>query len=429
MIPGARRGTSRRGSGGTPAGASSRTARSAKPASCCSTVAPHTLAARQLAAGAHASSRARPRRLSTHTARAPRVDGVAQRVGERRGQQPVPGLLVALVDDLDARPRRALDASTARRSPTRPRASTVGAGVSTRTAAPARARALERDVARVPRRRALLLERLVALVDHDHRARGRAPAPTPRCGRRPRRTRRRGPAPTCAVRTASECSDPSVTHLATLVAPSCAASARRACRRRDRSRASTPRAHSGDDRASPPSARRPPTQLAYRVSGAPRIHRGLDLDRVVDARRRLGGDAARRKRGQRARPSATRPSGTGRPRRAAARPTTTASTSRRSRRPRAARRRRRRPSRAPAGRAAARARSCRPRTARGERVGNEVVERRGGSPGRRAGPGRTRVTRDETSRGLLAASSAWSVRSQVKSRSLRPKCPYAAVRW
>ena len=27
------------------------------------------------------------------------------------------------------------------------------------------------------------------------------------------------------------------------------------------------------------------------------------------------------------------------------------------------------------------------------------------------------------------SSSEWSVRSQVKSRSLRPKCPYAAVFW
>ena len=72
------------------------------------TVAPHRS---QRASSLHvrqASSRARPLRFSTHTARAPRVDarGGARRRA-RRVSSAVAGFLVARVDDLDAGPRHA----------------------------------------------------------------------------------------------------------------------------------------------------------------------------------------------------------------------------------------------------------------------------------------------------------------------------------
>ena len=104
----------------------------------CSTVAPQRsqrASSRQLR---QASRRARPRRLSTHTARLPGADGAAQRVGQRTlGEQPLARLLVTLVDDR----RRAAsdrDAGSVLGGPTATSASTVGAGVTTRTAAPAR---------------------------------------------------------------------------------------------------------------------------------------------------------------------------------------------------------------------------------------------------------------------------------------------------
>ena len=96
------------------------------------------LAARQLAARA-AGEQTGPTAPVEH-ADGPRaaVDRVAQRVGERGAEEPESRLLVALVDHLDPRPRAC---GTGRRSarPSATTASTVGAGVSTRTAAPTRA--------------------------------------------------------------------------------------------------------------------------------------------------------------------------------------------------------------------------------------------------------------------------------------------------
>ena len=82
----------------------------------------------------------------------------------------MPGRLVAQVDDLDDGPAGALErpGRTQRRRRRRgTAASTVGAGTDERDRAPARARALDRDLARVPRRRPFLLQRLVAVVEHD----------------------------------------------------------------------------------------------------------------------------------------------------------------------------------------------------------------------------------------------------------------------
>ena len=82
-------------------------------------------------------------------------------------EQPVAGFLVALVDDLDRRPAPASTDASAR--PPRTIASTVGAGVTMRTArAGARARSSATSRA-FQVGRTLVLERLVALVEHDDR--------------------------------------------------------------------------------------------------------------------------------------------------------------------------------------------------------------------------------------------------------------------
>ncbi len=61
-----------------------------------------------------------------------------------------------------------------------------------------------------------------------------------------------------------------------------------------------------------------------------------------------------------------------------------------------------------------------------EGVGNRIVERAVDRRNVRLDP---RDSRQAIASAAFLSSSAWSVRSHVKSRSLRPKCPYAAVFW
>ena len=330
----------------------------------------------------------------------------------------MPGLLVALVDHLDARPRARSRQST-RGGPIATTASTVGAGVSTRTAAPRARGTFERDVTRVPRRRTLVLQRFVALVEHDDRARGRAPVPTPRCGRRSPRTRRPRPAPTCAVRTASAVLRSERHHLATLARATARelrgthrrridherrSLGRQAARshitaRRDERRARYPRATRRD---TPPSRPRPGRR---RSRGSARTRHGGSVASGPAQRH-----AAQR---QRSTTSGGGPADE------------TASTSRRSVASGCADVGVDAPSRAPAGRAAGRARWCPTATGAASVVGEEVVE----PPvdGRDVGlDPKNSQARDSAA---FLSASAWSVRSHVKSRSLRPKCPYAAVCW
>ena len=349
----------------------------------------------------HADARAhRGRRCGAARRRAPRRAARA-RVARRAGRPPRRA----------ATPR--LGTSTLG-GPIAATASTVGAGVSTRTAAPTRAGTFERDVARVPRRRALVLQRLVAFVEHDHRRRSgtgahtalRPPITTHAPGSRPRPVR--AAHGVGVLRSERH-------HLAPFALRATARAAAGASPR-DRSPTSTPPASKRYVRGSP--AARWRASSASRERRA-RIHRGLDSGASSGAH-----DVGRRRgtRGSwpRVPPTATRPSDRGRPRRAAARPTTPRAP-RAGRSLRAARRRRRRPSRAPAGRAAGRARWCPPRRARRAcRGGGSRTP--GGWPGRRAGPGEPPAHQARDSAAFLSAS-AWSVRSHVKSRSLRPKCP------
>ena len=95
------------------------------------------LAPRQLPARAtREEPRPPPAIQHAHRPRAA-TDGVAQRVGQRRAQHPVTRFLVALVDDL-APAASGPPGRPARPAPRPTSASTVGAGVSTRSAAPAR---------------------------------------------------------------------------------------------------------------------------------------------------------------------------------------------------------------------------------------------------------------------------------------------------
>ena len=165
----------------------------------------------QRASSLHATqarSRARPRRLSSaHRPFAP-INHVVQRGGQRRGEQPGPGRVVARVHDLDDRPAVALDRPV---GPDRRAADGLGLEGGRggdqgqrRAAAPG---ALDRDVTSVPRRGPLLLQRLVTLVEDDHRgeirhrrphrdptadddaAARRGPRPRPGCARRRSRCR------------------------------------------------------------------------------------------------------------------------------------------------------------------------------------------------------------------------------------------------
>jgi hypothetical protein len=64
---------------------------------------------------------------------------------------------------------------------------------------------------------------------------------------------------------------------------------------------------------------------------------------------------------------------------------------------------------------------------RRERLGERVVER--AVDRRNVGLDAADADGQASAFAAAARSAAASVRSQVKSRSLRPKCPYAAVRW
>ena len=263
-------------------------------------------------------------------------------------------------------------------------ASTVGAGVSTRTAAPHACRAFERDVARVPRGRALVFQRFVALVEHDDRARDRAPVPTPRCGRRSPRTRRHAPAPSARCARASECSDPSVTTSRPSSSHS-AASSGGTCRPTGSITSVDPSGASGTSGTSPRGATT--RELASRERRA----RDTPRSRPRPGRRRsrrLGGDAARRKRRERVRPSATRPSDRGRPRRRGGPADETASTSRRSVASGCATSASTHPAAHPPA-VQRHAHDGAHLDGRGRAWPGGGSRTRGGSPGRRAGPGRT----------------------------------------
>ena len=249
----------------------------------CSTVAPHCSQRASSRQVRHARSRARPRRFSTHTARPSRVDGVAERVGQRRAQQPVTGFFVALVDDDDRWPAAARTMSAPPPRPARRRSVPASPPARPRP----RAGSLERDVTRVPGGRTLVFERFVALVDDDdgrkirHRRPHRGATADDDARARPR-------ARPLAVRTASECSDPRVT------------TSRPASRERgDRS---GPRAADGSSTSVDPSGandaprsrcRDPRPPARDRGNGSTGVHGHLALDVVVDGHR-LGADAARR---------------------------------------------------------------------------------------------------------------------------------------
>ena len=138
----------------------------------------------------HASSRKRPRRLSTQTAgpSASRSASASDSVSS-----PAPGgSSRRSTTSARGQPRASTSGGGASSSASgTASASTVGAGDTTDHDAPARARPFVQHVARVPRGRAFLLQRLVGVVDDDRgreighrRERGR-------CARRPRRSRPR----------------------------------------------------------------------------------------------------------------------------------------------------------------------------------------------------------------------------------------------
>ena len=239
-----------------------------------------------------------------------------------------------------------------------------------RTVAPTRRARSTRHVARVPRGRALVVERFVALVDDDHRREIRHRRPHRGAPADHHARACRAHAPTRA--SARRCSAPS--------------RAPRPHARRRATRPRKPRHPRGDgsstsvEPSGATSGRRSGGERRCRDDqrvGRPRVP-GLEQRRVdarrarspapcrrrpARARRRptFGGDAARRKVAS-GRPSATPPTGRGRRRRPGGPADTTAE--HRERRPAGARprrveRRRRAPIHAPAARAAAPARSCR----------------------------------------------------------------------
>ena len=309
-------------------------------------------------------------RFSTHTARRAAIDGMAQRVGQRRAEQPVPRLLVALVDDLDGRP-----AARRRGRPARPTATSAS---TRRRRASARA---------APRRRGARARRATSRAFQvGARSSWSASSPSSSTTTAARsgtgaHTAARPPTTThapararsqCAVRTASACSEPSGHDLAALVARACDAS----CAARARRRVDHQRRALGRELGTVESRSRGPISVEL-ASPCRRRRPGTPpcstLDRVGRRRPTFGGDAARRNARQRARPPPRRPAaelddvGAAGPRRRTASDLAAA-------RSRPARRRRRRaPSRAPAARAAGRAPPCR-RAAVASRRG-PVVER------------------------------------------------------
>ena len=312
--PGARRGTCCRGSAGTRAGGPSRSCAHTSPCSRCSTVAPQRLAARELPArsGTRATGRG-PRRFSTQTARCcdRRCDAARRRAPRSATRGRVPRRA-------GRRPRRGgqRPAHPTPARPPRPSASTVGAGVTMRTAAPARRGALDGDVARVPRGRALVLERLVALVEHDDR--GQVGHRRPHRGATADHDARAGPraVPLAACAPRRRCSEPSVT-TSRPSSRSVASQTRRARAADGSSTSVDPSGASSGRRAR--RGDRPMQQLAPVERRA-----GVDRDLAIDRAARADDDwAATRPAGtwRAVRPNATPPTGTGRPPRPAGRPT------------------------------------------------------------------------------------------------------------
>ncbi len=224
-------------------------------------------------------------------------------------------------------------------------ASTVGAGVSTRTAAPHVRGAFERDVTRVPRRRALVLQRLVTLVEHDdqreigHRCPHRAAAADHHARARTCARPVRGPHRVGVLRAERH-------HLAPFRLAICATCvAARVGRRIDHQRRPLRRQrHLAPRRAATTSVESDrPTSDAPGYTAVSSSSRSGDADQVRATTRHAGS-------WRRVRPSATRPTGTGRPRRQAV-PPTRPPAPRAGRWPRAWRRRRRPPSRARVARA------------------------------------------------------------------------------
>ena len=148
----------------------------------CTTAAPHRSHVASSPHAAHASSRARPVRFNTHTT----VPGDRSRRTSASEYRPVrsgSGVLRMSTTSSAGHPWRSAlrlgatsgaHASASRRRARR-REHDGHAGSSS---------ALDRDIARVPGRHALVLQGFVVLVDHDDHGRARAPVPTPRSGRR-----------------------------------------------------------------------------------------------------------------------------------------------------------------------------------------------------------------------------------------------------
>ena len=130
-----------------------------------------------------------------------RVDRRVERARQRVAQQSVAGRLVAQVHDLTAgQPARSSTGVGRVGAPSvNTRASGLGTGATSVTDAPVAPRALDGHVACVPGGHPLLLERLVALVEHDHRGeiRHRHPDrdPTPDDDHRPGACGSPGPGP------------------------------------------------------------------------------------------------------------------------------------------------------------------------------------------------------------------------------------------
>ena len=334
----ARCGTSSRGSAGTPAGGLAR-ARVGRPSRCsvCATAASQRA---QRASSRHVAAREQPRAaraVETQTARPPRSSVRCSAAASASESRPTPGALVAQVDDVEA--------------PASPGAPCAGLGVDRGErlgelqrldrrhrarrwrAARRRVGPLRRDVARVPRGSALLLQRLVAVVEHHdrgevgNRREHRAPPadddaralagrpPTRRCARLGR-----------ARRGTSTSSSSVVTERGTQTSGIVRARARhdRRALAGEQQWTRSPRARGGrpgDD----PAMRRSGSD--EREHGRCRVHRDLGRRAQGPVRRR---SAATRRAGRltRSRPSATRPTGTARRRRRAARPRPTAASAR-----------------------------------------------------------------------------------------------------
>ena len=406
-------------------------ARAHEAASRSCTVAPHRSQRASSPHVRHASSRARPLRFSTHTDRPAGVAHSAQLVGEHGREQRLSGLLVAR----GRPPRRAATARASSRgavaSSSATSTSTVGAGVTTRIVAPARrARSIATSRAFQVGARSSSSASSASSTHDDAREVGyRRPhrgATTDDDARaRPGAVPRRGELGRGAVGAQAH-------HFATLHARAMATS--RAARTASGSITMLDPSGATSRDAGPARSTSGGTIISERAASASerrRVHRGLELGLVAGGDRRWA--ATRRAATWPAvRPIATRPSGTGRRRRPAAPPTRPRSRRADARpRPRARPRRGRAPSRARADRGAGPARSCRCARRAPARPGARS-RTRGGLRERRVGRDRTRC--DRASARLTRApwrprpsSSAASVRSHVKSRSERPKWPYAAV--